>query len=491
MKLMMTGQLMLSNLTAQEANKIKSDLTFDNPAYKQAKQFSKWHSTTVDPYVRFYKEFDSCLIVPRGYKLPYIPKTVEDNRVKVRALFPKFRMTLRGAQEKAYEAFTKSSGSGLIILPTGVGKTILALYIAGRVKQKTLIVVQKNDLIVGWTKDIHETYGITKDKIGLIKAKERRTGRIFTLCTIQTLNRLNPTEILNLSKEFGLIILDECHHIIATSYKILSNLCSRYTLGLTATDTRGDGLSHVIPMLFGEVIFRAKNEDTHDAILPVTVIVKETSIKYQGDIRYKSYGKILTEEEANKYRAQGKYVERMGMDSHERDAVIDMNKEYNDLVVKDVIAEASKNKSCVVFCKKLYQLDFLHKLIELSGFDMSRVGKYVGGTKSDADFIAKAESKEIIITLTTLKKSTEGTNVKAWEKGFLVTSLKQTGDVIQAVGRVRRRTTYHKDAVIYDYRHPLVNGLKTHETNRDKAYKQIDAKVLRPRSAPMMTRGFR
>ena len=75
--------------------------------------------------------------------------------------------------------------------------------------RKTLVVVQKNDLVDGWMNDINLCFGLSKDKIGLIKAGKKKIGKQVTIATIQTLNRLDSEEIRELYNAFGMVICDE------------------------------------------------------------------------------------------------------------------------------------------------------------------------------------------------------------------------------------------------------------------------------------------
>ena len=99
--------------------------------------------------------------------------------------------TLRGDQEKAKGAYLYSQKKeqypkSLIQLPTGKGKTILALNIAYTLKQRTLVLVHKDDLVTGWQNDIEDCFG-GKLEPGLIKAKKRTVGKQITIATVQTL----------------------------------------------------------------------------------------------------------------------------------------------------------------------------------------------------------------------------------------------------------------------------------------------------------------
>ena len=86
----------------------------------------------------------------------------------------------------------------------------------------------------------------------------------------------------------------------------------------------------------------------------------------------------------------------------------------------------------------------------------------------------RAESREALITLGTLAKATEGTNVKAWEVLFLVSSMNNEKNVEQATGRIRRSNKGKLNPVIvYDYIHPYVVGIQSHFTTRKNVYNRL------------------
>ena len=93
--------------------------------------------------------------------------------------------------------------------------------------------------------------------------------------------------------------------------------------------------------------------------------------------------------------------------------------------------------------------------------------------ETKAEIKAKAESKEALITLATISISCEGTNVKSWERGFLVSSVANKKDLIQILGRLRRTKDGKSNVFFYDYRHPLMTIIKSHGYKRDSWYKEI------------------
>ncbi len=211
LKIKLGNVQVISNFTDEQLEKIKEDLTLDNPKYKQAKKFSKWNNTKIPKYLYFY-HYDTktqSIIAPIGYKPPFNFEIVEDYRDEVNVSYPPIRVKLRDTQVDAFNSYLDDPSKGLICMPTGKGKSILGIYLAYRLKQKALVIVHKDDLVVGWKKDIEFCFD-NKVVPKLIKAKKREIGDQITIATVQTLNRLSEEELEKIASNFGMVIIDEC-----------------------------------------------------------------------------------------------------------------------------------------------------------------------------------------------------------------------------------------------------------------------------------------
>ena len=83
-----------------------------------------------------------------------------------------------------------------------------------------------------------------------------------------------------------------------------------------------------------------------------------------------------------------------------------------------------------------------------------------------------------MVTLATYAKATEGTNVKSWEVGFLVSSLNNEKNVEQAVGRIRRsKEGKISKAILYDYRNTNSYSISNHGYTRDKVYSDLQFEI--------------
>ena len=108
---------------------------------------------------------------------------------------------------------------------------------------------------------------------------------------------------------------------------------------------------------------------------------------------------------------------------------------------------------------------------------------YYGDSKEKSeDMMKKAEDKEVLVTLATYAKATEGTNVKSWEVEFLVSSVNNQKNVEQATGRVRRRKEGKLNpVVVYDIRYSGCYSLASHYETRRTVYRKLKYSIQDPK----------
>lgn len=514
----------MQDFSEMQIEAVKDSLTFDNPAYATTKRYSPYSRVYVDPLITYYTSSSGLLHVPAGTDLtPLNNPVVLDHRVEVCPdTVPKFVLTLRKDQATAAENFLKLNKGpklrGAVQLPTGKGKTVLALYLASRLKQRTLVIVHKDDLVFGWQKDIKLCFD-GKCEPGLIKAKSRKVGDFITIATAQTLSRMDEKELWQYLHSFGFVVLDEMHHCPASMFDFVNKFNSRYRLGLTATAERKDGLAHVMKLYFGEFCYKYKATSEDKDILPVVVIPRNADFLHidplctkddRGrwiikDPRIDPTSYKLSEDE--EFISNIPYKERPKIVFGEYSDLI--VRRMKDFVVSDIASEYYQGHSCIVFFSQKQQVDdfaqYLHTARKIPREDIL---KYYGNNnaKQNEATLARVERKRQSVTLATYSKATEGTNVKQWEIAFLVSSINDAKNAEQAVGRIRRTSDKPKlqQAVVYDYRCPYVYSLSSHAATRDRRYRKLGfsfASIHNPeekprtptrrgKSTPLFTRGY-
>jgi superfamily II DNA or RNA helicase len=196
---------------------------------------------------------DNLYSIPVG-RMDLIPKGYEivDKRIEVPANFPKFQFELRPSQQDVYE---KLEDNAVINAFVSWGKTFTALAIAAKLGQKTLIVTHTIALRSQWESEIKKVFGITP---GVIGSGLFNINAPIVVGNVQTLYKKRE----NISKEFGTIIVDECHHIPANTFnRIVDASYARYKIGLSGTVERKDGRHVLLPDYFGTTRFTPPREN--------------------------------------------------------------------------------------------------------------------------------------------------------------------------------------------------------------------------------------
>ena len=123
---------------------------------------------------------------------------------------------MRPDQEAAIEK-TLDKNFGVIVSPPGSGKTVIGLELIAQKRQPALIIVHRKQLFDQWIDRIQSFLKIPKKEIGQIGNQKFKIGKEITVAMIQSLSRSEETE--KISSNFGTIIVDECHHIPAKSFR--------------------------------------------------------------------------------------------------------------------------------------------------------------------------------------------------------------------------------------------------------------------------------
>ncbi len=238
-------------------------------------------------------------LIPEGYE-------IKDKRVLLPVDFPKFGFDLRESQQDVYDAIEDNA---IINAFVSWGKTFTALAVAAKLGQKTLVVTHTVSLRTQWEKEIRKVFGIEP---GIIGSGKYDISPPIVVGNIQTLYKLRG----KIEKEFGTIIIDECHHIPANTFsKLVDASYARYKIGLSGTVQRKDGKHVIMPDYFGHTKFTPPKEN----YMEPTIEVIQTRIRFMDGakipwanrindlVRQEEYGKLICFLAAA-YRKQGHKV---------------------------------------------------------------------------------------------------------------------------------------------------------------------------------------
>ncbi len=163
-------------------------------------------------------------------------------------------LALRPYQEEAVKSFSVS-GNGVVVLPCGAGKTIVALGVMAHFRTNTLILATNITAVRQWIEEITDKLEVSSDHVGEYSG-EKKEIRPITVSTYQILTyrrqgREFPHFELFDASNWGLIIYDEVHLLPAEIFRKTSELQTRRRLGLTATLVREDGKEGEVFTLIG------------------------------------------------------------------------------------------------------------------------------------------------------------------------------------------------------------------------------------------------
>ncbi|MDQ3032664.1 MAG: DEAD/DEAH box helicase family protein [Myxococcota bacterium] len=155
----------------------------------------------------------------------------------------------RPYQREALEAWKRARGRGVVVLPTGAGKTHVAVMAIELWKRSTLIVAPTLDLVRQWYDLLRATFD---REIGVIGGGEHDVQPI----TVTTYDSAY-LHVEHLGDRFGMVVFDECHHLPGATYALAAQLSiAPFRLGLTATPERSDGREALTDELIGPVVYR-------------------------------------------------------------------------------------------------------------------------------------------------------------------------------------------------------------------------------------------
>lgn len=235
----------------------------------------------------------------------YFRLQIVDRRVEIPVEIPAPKFTLRPDQDEiAQEYLSGNDDCAIINGKPGFGKTILALYLAYKLKQKTLIITTNLNIRSQWEREIRRHFGFTA---GVIGSGKFITDPPIVVANIQTLVKHSE----KLRRVFGLVIVDEMHHCVASTFSsFLEFSAARYKIGLSGTLKRRDGLNVMFKDFFGYKVFKPTVNNT----VPPKIMIRNLSdrIKIQSQNSMTPWGdranSVYNNEEYQNHLISSTYV---------------------------------------------------------------------------------------------------------------------------------------------------------------------------------------
>ena len=321
-----------------------------------------------------------------------------------------FNGELREQQKEPVNNFIEAAKNplkmgGIISVPCGFGKTIMAVYIACYFKKKTMFVSHKDFLNQQFLDSVKQF--VPNAKIGKIKqSKVDVENKDFVIASLQSL-AMREYDI-NIFKNFGLVIIDEVHHTGAEVFsKAFKYMNVPMILGLSATLNRKDGLRRVFENYIGKSVYKHIDNEKIEVNVELHKYF-DTNIDYCNNL-------LLWNGKPNSAAMINNIC----------------NYEKRTLFVYNLVLNILKNENnrkILILSERRNQLKYFEQLFDNTDYS---IGYYIGGLSQD---VLNISSKKQII-LATYQMAAEGMNIPTLNTVIFASPI---SDIQQAIGRILR-----------------------------------------------------
>ncbi|MFH2068602.1 MAG: DEAD/DEAH box helicase family protein [Candidatus Omnitrophota bacterium] len=434
-------------------NQVKRLAAFQNPEFYKRQNMRL--STSFVPRVICCAELlENYLTLPRGCfesllslaKKHGITINIKDERTTGKKVNFKFYGKLEEKQKETVSEMLKND-IGVLVAPSGSGKTVLAINLITERKRNALVLVHRKPLVEQWRMQLASFLSLDLNEIGQIGGGKDKANGILDVAMIQSLQRKGT--VTDEIENYGFIIVDECHHIPAVSFeRALGKTKAKYILGLTATPYRKDGHQPIIHMQCGPIRHKMSFGDAEEQVFQYNVVVRKTGFVCEwskDDSIHKLWPPLIN------------------------------NTERNERIVHDIMEVIQERRFPLILTERREHLSILsgmlqnkiEHLIILHGGIKPTERKKLLEELSNCPF---DKSKAILATGTYLG---EGFDDPRLDTLFLTMPISFKGRLIQYAGRLHRKHPQKKDVRIYDYVDEEVSVLWSMFQKRLKTYKLL------------------
>ncbi len=464
-----------TGISQKGLNVLKRLAAFKNPEFYKA-QAMRMPTYNKPRIISCADETPDYICLPRGcesdvrnvFAEAEVETTWSNNTNTGRHIKVEFLGILKEEQQLAAEEMVKHEG-GVLAATTAFGKTVIAANLIAKRKVNTLILVHRQQLLWQWTAKLTEFLNIdealpTLEKkrgrkkqqslIGQIGAGQNNHGGIIDIAIMQSLT--SGGEAKDWIKNYGMVIVDECHHVPAVSFEqILKNVHAKYVYGLTATPARRDGHHPIIFMHCGPIRYsvdarkQAEKRPFEHYIIPRFTGFRmpfedEKEISIQ-----ELYSKIVIDE----FR--------------------------NQLIADDVISAFQNGRNSLILTERTVHVAGLAKKLSESIPDVIALTGGMGAKEARELLtrISETQTDKQLTLVATGKYIGEGFDEARLDTLFLAMPISWKGTLQQYAGRLHRLFENKSEVQIYDYADIHVRMLEKMYNKRLAGYASIGYKA--------------
>ncbi|MCK8603500.1 DEAD/DEAH box helicase family protein [Syntrophobacteraceae bacterium DRH4] len=461
-----------SGISQKALNVMKRLAAFKNPEFYRL-QAMRQSTYREPPIISCSEETQQYLCLPRGCDID-IETVLRDAEVEIqwtdktyagRPIKVTFTGALREDQEIAAEEMLKHD-CGVLSATTAFGKTVVAARLVAERKVNTLILTHRQQLLSQWMARLSQFLKINEELpsipgkrgrrpilsvIGQIGAGKNSANGIIDVGIMQSL--ISDHEVKECVRDYGMVIVDECHHISAVSFEqIIKKVRSKYVYGLTATPFRRDGRHPIIFMHCGPIRYRANaKKEAEKRPFDHYVIPRFTGFRIPPD----------REEADISIQELYSWMVTDGL--------------RNEQILDDVLRGHEAGRNSLILTERTAHVELLAaKLREKIPHVVTLIGGK--GTKANGDIMAEIAEVPVTAPLTivaTGRYAGEGFDEPRLDTLFLAMPISWKGTLQQYAGRLHRLFEEKKEVQIYDYVDIHVRALEKMYRKRISGYADI------------------
>ena len=352
-------------------------------------------------------------------------------------------------QQESLEAWEQRGRRGVVVLPTGAGKSLVAQLAIARVARSTLVVAPTIDLMNQWYELLTQSFGI---EIGLLGCGYHELADI----TVSTYDSAYM-HMERYGNRFGLLVYDEVHHLPGQMYSHSAEMSiAPYRLGLTATPERADGRHVLLDSLVGPVVYEKGIRQLAGAYLAdyrverrAVQMVAEERVAYE--VAHDEYRAFLEEKNIRMGAANGwrRFVQLSSSSSAGRRAMLAYRRHRqialgttSKLRVLEEIFKAHPRDRVLVFTndnETVYHISQTFLVPAITHLTRSKERKHLLEGFNAGDYLVLVTSKVL----------NEGINMPAAHVAVVLSGSGTIREHVQRLGRILRRQ-HGREAVLYE-----------------------------------------
>jgi superfamily II DNA or RNA helicase len=397
-------------------------------SYNIRLQFIKGLLSQLEPINNFYiynhvnnKLLDDILFIIRslGIRVYKINNSLYIDRNLIMCNEQHYDITIEKVGYDNYYGFEIDGNRRFVLADlTVTHNTVIAIYLASLLKLKTLIVVHKEFLQDQW---IERIKAFTNASVGIIRQKKVEINNDIVVGMVHSISCIDYED--DIFKDFGLVIYDEVHHLGSRMFsKCLLKTSAEYTIGLSATPERQDGMMKVVNWCIGDIIYKMKK------VYDYRVFVKRIFFSSKNPF----------------YKEKKRWIKgAIRPDHNKMIEVITNTNTRTRLIIKmiDMLKCIGGGRKILILSSRVEHLEKIKKGVDKYIKDSNEehiynTYFYMGSTKKGERKLAEKDGD---IIFATMQLAEEGLDIDKLNTIILTNPIKMEKSINQSIGRILRK----------------------------------------------------